>query len=67
MPAYKGLDGKGQLLCLKAGDICEVTDEIARLLLRSYSRDFEVSVTELPQHAPKLNKQLKKTAKFKSK
>ncbi len=67
MPEYKGMDGKGRLLCLKAGDTCEVTDEIARLLLQSYKRDFEVSVIERAEHAPNLNKQLKKTVKFKSK
>lgn len=67
MPEYKGLNGKGELLCLKAGDLCEVTEEIAKLLLQRYSRDFEVSVIEQAQHAPKKDKQLKKTAKFKSK
>lgn len=67
MPIYKGLNGKGELLCLKAGDVCEVTDEIAKLLLQRYNRDFEVSVIEKPEHAPKKDKQLKKTAKFKSK
>lgn len=67
MPEYKGLNGKGELLCLKAGDVCEVTDEIAKLLLQRYSRDFEVNVIEKPDHAPKKDKQLKKTAKFKSK
>lgn len=68
MATYKGSNGKGELLCLKAGDSCEVTDDIAKLLLQHYKRDFEVSVIDnKPEHAPKKDKQLKKTAKFKSK
>lgn len=67
MPEYKGVDGKGQLLCLKSGDVCEVTDEIAKLLLQRYSRDFEVTIVERTEHAPKKDKQLKKTINFKSK
>lgn len=67
MPEYKGLDGKGSLLSLKSGDICEVTDETALQLLKCYKKDFELINKETPDHAPKLNKQLKKTAKFKSK
>lgn len=68
MPVYQGPKNKnGELMHLKSGDIIEVQDDIAKLLLASYGRDFEVSLEEKPIHAPKLDKQLKKTASFKSK
>jgi hypothetical protein len=67
MPEYRGLNGKGEHISLKSGDICDVTEEVAKLLLKHYKKDFEVAITEKPVHAPKKDKQLKKTAKFKSK
>lgn len=67
MPEYKGTDGLGKDICLKSEDIVEVTQEIAKLLLQRYSRDFEIVLNEKPAFAPEENKQLKKTSKFKSK
>lgn len=69
MPEYKGISGNnsGEVISLKAGDVCEINDDIAKLLLLHHSRDFEVSVEQEAEHAPKKDKQLKKTLKFKSK
>lgn len=64
---YKGLNGKGGVLQMAKNDIAQVSEQVGKLLLDHYGLDFEVVINESPIHAPKLDKQAKKTAKFKSK
>jgi hypothetical protein len=67
MPRYAGVDGKGGSLDLKPGDIAEVSDSIAKLLLRAYGANFEVAIEEKPAHAPTTDKLFRKTFKVKTK
>lgn len=64
---YKGHDGTGGVVDMKKNDIAIVTEDIAKLLLQHYGADFEIMIEPKIMHAPKLDKQAKKTVSFKSK
>ena len=64
---YKGLDGNGGILDMKQDDTAEVSDHVAKLLKQYYTSDFEIIAGKNPDHMPKSDKALKKTAQFKSK
>lgn len=68
IPAYKGVDGNGGLVSLQKDDVAEIEDNVAKILLQKYGRDFDVVVQEAkPEHMPKADKMYKKTGSFKSK
>lgn len=64
---YKGVDGLGGLVSVRKGDVCEVEDKTGESLLRHYSRDFEIWTEQKAEHAPKVDKELRKGFKFKAK
>jgi hypothetical protein len=68
MPSYAGNDGQGKLMRLRAGDECEVTDMVGKLLQQKYGANFEVMAAESkPAHAPTKDKMQRKTPKTKTK
>ncbi len=70
MKEYQGPNGMSGSLCMKPGDIAEVADATGAALQRHYRGDFAEASTpgaSDKDHAPKANKQAKKTAAFKSK
>lgn len=67
MPRYAGIDGNGGSVDMKEGDRAEVSDSIAKLLMRAYGANFEVVIEEKPAHAPNTDKLYRKSLKTKTK
>lgn len=67
MPAYAGVDGKGQSIKLSKDETAEVTESIAKLLMQRYGENFQIVVQEAPKHAPKADKLYRKSRKTKTK
>ncbi len=67
MNEYKGSDGNGGSLHLKAGETAEVSDQVGKLLLQKYGHTFEIVLQSKPDHAPKADKMYRKGSKTKMK
>lgn len=69
MSHYVGQDGKGGRLELKQGDVAEVSENVAKLLLMRYSQNFEAVLPESQkeEHAPDADKFYRKSRKTKTK
>lgn len=67
MRQYAGIDGLGGSVKLSQDDVVEVSDSVAKLLMRTYGGNFEAAMQEKPAHAPKADKFLRKRIKTKIK
>lgn len=67
MAKYAGVDGLGGSVEMSQGDQAEVSDAIAKLLLRAYGANFEVVIEEKPAHSPDSDKLYRKSSKIKTK
>lgn len=67
MKEYRGVNGLGEHLSMKAGDEAEVSDTVGKLLIQKYGQNFLIILDETPAHAPKADKRLRKTIQTKTK
>jgi hypothetical protein len=67
MKQYEGTDGNGGLVSMQAGDIADVSENVAKILLQKHHHDFEVVMTERAKHAPTADKLTRKQSKFQGK